>query len=81
MEEKLRKCEESKDTNCEEKIDKLEHELGECNVEWGACQQVGRQKDALDKKRIEEIEDQKRKFDLCNKQLKEYKQKAKENKR
>ena len=64
-----------------QKISELEHELGECNVEWGACQQEGKQKDALDKKRIKEIEDQKRKFELCNKQLKDYKQRAKENKR
>ena len=55
------------------KIDLLEHELGECNVEWGACQQLGRQKDALDKKRVEEIANQKRKFSLCNQQLKKYK--------
>ena len=64
-----------------EKIDELEHDLGECNVEWGSCQLKGRQKDALDKKRIEAIEDQKRKFAQCNKQLREYKQKAKEYKK
>eukprot|EP00484_Ammonia_sp_Unknown_P028248 CAMPEP_0197026708 /NCGR_PEP_ID=MMETSP1384-20130603/6736_1 /TAXON_ID=29189 /ORGANISM="Ammonia sp." /LENGTH=550 /DNA_ID=CAMNT_0042455417 /DNA_START=9 /DNA_END=1661 /DNA_ORIENTATION=- len=60
------------------KIDDLEHELGECNVEWGSCEQVGRQKDALDKKRVEEIEKQKNKFMQCNEQLREYKSKAKQ---
>ena len=29
------------------KIERMEHELGECNVEWGACEQLGRQKDKL----------------------------------
>lgn len=61
-------------------IRQLEHELGECNVEWGACQQVGRQKDKLDEKRMEEIERQKKRFTLCNDQLKRYKETAKQQK-
>ena len=52
------------------KINSLEHELGECNVEWGVCQQLGRQKDKLDKIRIEEIDKLRNKFSLCNKKLK-----------
>merc|ERR1719320_2201488 len=62
------------------RISQLEHKLGECNVEWGACQQVGRQKDKLDEKRIGEIERQKKRFSLCNDQLKRYKETAKQQK-
>ena len=75
----LKKCQDKGEQL--KKIEELEHALGECNVEWGACQQESRQKDALDRKRIEAIQDQKDKFDLCNQQLKEYKQKAKANRR
>lgn len=59
-------------------VRQLEHELGECNVEWGACQQVGRQRDKLDEKRLEEIERQKKRFTLCNDQLKRYKDAARQ---
>jgi len=69
------------DDECQEpkqKISVLEHELGECNVEWGACEQLGRQREKLDQKRIEEIEKQKKRFGLCNDQLKRYKEEAKQ---
>lgn len=53
----------------------LQHDLGECNVEMGSCEQEGRQKDKLDELRREDIAKEKRKFNLCNKQLKKYKKK------
>ena len=65
-------------TSSKAQVRRLEHELGECNVEWGACQQVGRQHNKLDEKRIEEIEKQKTRFTLCNDQLKRIKADAKE---
>eukprot|EP01083_Nonionella_stella_P008699 25120_1 len=58
-------------------INVLKHELGECTVEWGSCEQVGRQKDALDIQRLKEIKKQKQKFSFCKDQLKIYKDKAK----
>ena len=64
-----------------DKIAELEHDLGECHVEWGSCEQLGRQKDKLDEIRVEEIGKQKKKFSLCNDQLRRYKQEAKKNKR
>eukprot|EP01083_Nonionella_stella_P220526 788898_1 len=48
-----------------EKIGALEYEIGECHVEWGSCQQIQRQKDKLDEKRVAEITKQKNKFALC----------------
>ena len=66
--------------SCAEFISKakaLEHDLGECNVEWGACQQMGRQWEMLDKKRLDEIDRQKNRFDLCNQQLMRLKEKNK----
>eukprot|EP01083_Nonionella_stella_P077739 212401_1 len=59
----------------------LKHELGECHVEWGSCEQLGRQKDKLDEKRVEEIVKQKNKFGLCNEQLKRYKAETKKRNR
>eukprot|EP01084_Bolivina_argentea_P049538 91093_1 len=79
LREELRK---KKEEMCFEYIDKigeLKHELGECNVEWDSCEMSNRQKKALDKKRIEEIKKQKHKFELCNEQLKRYKNEAKKN--
>eukprot|EP01083_Nonionella_stella_P268477 907641_1 len=50
--------------------EKLYYELGECIVEWASCEQLGRAKDKLDEKRVEEIEKQKNKYSLCKEQLK-----------
>ena len=47
----------------------LEHELGECNVEWGSCKQENIQKDKLDEKRLEEIRKQERRYNSCSNQL------------
>eukprot|EP00483_Globobulimina_turgida_P010985 UN11006 len=55
-------------TNCngyKAKVGELQYELGECNVEWGSCEQLGRQKDKLDEKRLGEIEKQKTKISMC----------------
>jgi len=62
----------------ESEIKALMHDLGECNVEWGACQQLERQSEVLDKRRLEEIERQKNLFEMCNEQLKQYKNKMKQ---
>merc|ERR1712228_484359 len=56
------------------------NELGECNVEWAACEQLGHQKDKLNERRLEEIEKQRNKFKNCNDALKKMKQRIKENK-
>ena len=60
-----------------DKMQRLQHDLGECNVEWGACQQIARQKDAVDARRVREIEKLQKQFSLCNAQLKRYKDAAK----
>eukprot|EP01083_Nonionella_stella_P091447 255688_1 len=71
-----RDCEKDKDSCVDvlkqqtKQLNSLEHELGECHVEWGSCEQLGRQKDKLDEKRVEEIEKQKKNFGLCKEQLK-----------
>ena len=57
-----------------DKISELKHKLGECNVEWGACEQERRLKDELNIKQLHEIETQKQKYSICSEQFKKCKQ-------
>ena len=54
---------------CGLRVNSLEHELGECNVEWASCEQLSRQKDKLNTKRIDEIEIHKHRYSACLKRL------------
>ena len=54
---------------CELRVESLEHEIGECNVEWASCEQLSRQKDKLNTKRIDEIEIHKHRYSACLKRL------------
>ena len=58
---------------CLTKIEALEYELGECHLEWGACEQVGQQKTKLDEARLQEIQRLKKKFSVCLNRLRHYK--------
>lgn len=59
------------------KIELLEHDLGHCNVEWGGCQQLNRQHEELDLKRLQKIADEMNKFELCSYTAKNVKQQLK----
>ena len=56
-------------SECELRVKSLEHEIGECKVEWASCEQLSRQKDKLNTKRIDEIEIHKHRYSACLKRL------------
>ncbi len=70
-----RKCPVS--TEASETIQHLRHNLGECEIEWGACEQIGMQKDVIITKQSQDISKRTDNFKLCNRKLRELKKKLK----